>query len=73
MVLALIVPTTVRDSTKSQTGRSRRGGEASQVRSGIRKCVLCMGEAQCGLALPHWPASKTAVGAGSVGFGFRAA
>lgn len=45
MVLALIVPTTVRHSTKSQTGRSLSGGEASQVRSDVGKCVFCMEEA----------------------------
>ena len=67
MVLALIVPTTVRYSTKSQTGRPLRGGEASQVRRPERKCVLCMDEGECRLATPHWPASKTAVRAGSGG------
>lgn len=45
MVLALIVPTTVRHSTKSQTDRSLSGGEASQVRSGVRKCAFSMDEA----------------------------
>lgn len=73
MNVALIVPTTVRHLAKSQTCRSLSGGEASQVRSGVRKCVFCMDEVNVDMRCPTGRRLKPWLERGAVGEGVRAA